>query len=814
MKLVLFVFFVVAAACVVCQEPYLHTTTFLQYPGSEPREHAVDMIHMKVDVEFDTVKTMVKGKVLHSFRVLQQNVDSLVFDGVKITVLQAMLNGKPARYVVTDTTVVVYCEPSLRWDTEGTVQFTYEATPRRGLFFIGWNDSTGTMRRQIWTQGQAVDNRHWIPMYDEMNDKMLTETIITFDSSYTVISNGIRKSVRSNSNGTKTWHYAMSKPHASYLLMVAIGRYAVATDTTSSGVALEQYYYPDRPQDLEPTYRLSKESMDFLEKETGYPYPWGVYRQVPAADYVYGAMENTTATIFGDFFLTDSRGWLDRSYVTVNVHELTHQWFGDLVTARSLKSLWLQESFATFYPLLFTRTVYGEDEYQWSRRGMQNAALSAGEKDRFPIVHVKAGGSRVYPKGAVVLDMMRTVFGADEQRRVILKYLKQHAFGNVETNDLYLAFQDTLGLSPDWFFNQWLYKGGEPEYHVSYYQSSRDDLKGAESVTTMVVNQVHFTDALTGLFKMPVVCEVHYTDGTKDSVRAWIEEKTTLVDIPNPLGKPIAFLLFDPGSTILKKITFKKSWDMLAAQARKAPAMIDRYDALTQLDSDSTRNMQLLAIIRDVYSSEKHHALRSEAVSMAARLAEKEVAEAWEVVRNGLADKHPDVRKRALAALTIIPEQLRGGVEACLADSSYAVMESALRRLCRSFPARADSYISIVQGVRSPGAAVEIAVAEYQASQGNTEAAAVLAEFCGPKYDFVTRRNAFQAVVRLGTATSAMISNIADALRHQNWRLTESARDTLAKLTGISQNRDLIWAESSNVRLTKAQQKILQDLAR
>lgn len=803
-----------AVCSVRAQDSFDHTITYLRADSAEAREHPLDITRMKVTVTFDPLKSLVRGVVQHSYKVLRQRVDSVVFDAVDITIKQAMLNGAPVRYTNSGKEVVVYCEPPLHWDSTGVIQFTYEATPKRGLFFIGWADTTATMRRQVWTQGQATDHRHWIPMYDEMNDKMITETVVTFDSAYTVISNGNRISTQTNGDGTRTWHYTMPKPHSSYLLMLAIGKYAVTYDTSGGGVPLEQYWYPDRPQDAEPTYRYSKEGMDFLEREIGLPYQWGVYKQVPAADYVFGAMENTTATIFGDFYLRDARGWLDRSYIGTNTHELTHQWFGDLVTGRSIQSLWLQESFATFYPLLFSKHIYGVDEYQWQRRGMQNAALSAGARDRYPIVHPKAGGSRVYPKGAVVLDMMRTVFGEEAQRRVILHYLKHHAFGNVETNDLYLSFQDTLGLSPRWFFDQWLYRSGEPTFDVTYSTGSRNDVKGTEAFTTLIIRQTHFTDALTGYFSMPIVCEAHYTDGTKDSVTAQVDGQTTIVEIPNPDARDLAFVLFDPGSAILKNCNFHKPWEMLMEQARNAPFMLDRLDAMTAAAADTTHAKELGNYLLHVMNTEQHQAMRAEAVSLALGKIGKGLEASQEIVLKALADRSVEVRKRALSAMTEVTEPYRGAVEQLLTDSSYAVIESALRRLCSSFPNNASSYIAKTADVVSPHAQVEIARAELLAAMNNPNGVQTLEDLASNRYEFTTRRSCFSALTRLGNVTPKAIEGMLDACISSNWRLADAARAAITTLATQTAIRTNIRSAIATIKTTEEQRQKLLDMVR
>ncbi len=788
-------------------QPHVPTRTTVFVPGSEPREHPIDITRMVVDVRFKPAEGVVEGRVSHHFTVLQRNADSILFDAIKIDILQATLGGKPVRFRVTDTSVIVYPSPRLAWDVADSVTFTYTARPRRGIYFVGWTDSTNRMRKQIWTQGQGIDNRHWIPMYDEMNDKMITETIVTFDSAYTVISNGQRGTVTSNGDGTKTWYYRMTKPHAGYLLMLAIGKFAVDNRTSARGTPLYLYSYPEFPEQVEPTYRYSVEMLDWLEDELGVPYPWESYSQVPVADFIFGAMENTTATIFGDFFLTDRRGFLDRSYFGVNVHELTHQWFGDLITGRSGTSIWLQESFATFYPHLYTGVLHGDDHVQWGRRGFHNAALAASEKDRLPIVHPSSGTARVYPKGAGVIDMMRSTFGVDETRRVIKHYLNKHAYANVQTSDLYLAFQDVLGITPDWFFDQWLYRGGEPHYSVAWSvgQSS------GRPVTSISVAQTHAVDHLVGYFRMPISIEVHYTDGSKDSVRPWIDGQSTTITVPNPKSKPVAFVLFDPGSYVMKKLSFSKPTSELLAQLKGAPLMIDRYDALVGLRDDTsaaTRKSQLLA---DVFTREAFPAMRSECVSQAAKLAG---AAGYDIVRRGAADPSVEVRSAALNAYAVLPAELRGTFEALLSDSSYAIVERALLKLSSSFPDGRQGYLARTAGERGAHQRIRIAWLELTAEGGDERALDELADLCGPSWEFITRQNAMNALRRLGQLPIGAAWNIVNAALSANGRLAAVATSTLTTMGESVRHKSVIRKAVAGYQRTASNEAILDSLSR
>lgn len=802
-----------AAVSIQAQEAFHHTVSYYDSPESIPREHPLDFTRMALDVRFEPKAGLVRGRVTHTFNVLRERVDSVVLDAININVHQATVGGKPTRYNNTDSAIIVYFEPALTWDQHDSIVFVYEATPHKGLYFVGWSDTTASRQQQIWTQGQPHDHRHWIPMYDNLNDKMLTEAIITFDSSYTVVSNGDRLATTDNSDGTRTWKYKMQMPHSGYLFMLAIGKYSVTNMFSSSGVPIELYSYPQHPSAIHPTYAGTAQSFDFLERTIGVPYPWKVYRRIPVADFVYGAMENTTATIFGDFYLTDSRAVLDRQYLSVNIHELTHQWFGDLVTARSAKDHWLQESFATFYPLLYTERFQGWDAYQWSLRGMHNAALAIGQRDRFPVAHPQAGGARVYQKGAAVLEMMRYVFGAEALQRVILHYLKHNAFGNVETNDLYRSFQDTLGMSPKWFFDQWLYHGGEPHYRVSYSYGDFFVNKRERRVTLVDVEQIHPTDSYTGYFEMPVVVEVHYENGSKDSVKAWVKGERTVVEVPNRNGDKPLYVLFDPGSRILKRVTFERSASELEAQARNALNVIDRYDALLEMQEDTLQARTALEVALDAMSSETYHAMRSALVELANRALQREPDIAWKIIEKGLTDSNSQARKTALFSMNNVPERLKTLLTSMLADSSYHVIQKALTLLCSSFPSETAIFVDHVRSVTSPEAYVEITALEMRAMQGDRNALDSIAGYGSIKFEFGTRRNAFKALKRIGMLTESAASNMLDAAQNPNERLAAAAMETIEYLSEQSRWKELlrrVAGQRNFVGISKELEKLIR----
>lgn len=744
------------------------------------REHSLDITKMKVDVRFEPEKGKVLGSVVHSFIVLQQKVDSVFFDAPAITIKSVVCNEKPAKYKTDKNGVWVYPTSGLQWEQSGTIRFDYEATPKRGIYFIGWNvqapaeQNPFAVRKQIWTQGQGIDNRHWIPMYDDMNDKFITETVITFDKNYKVLSNGKLLKKKDNGNGTFTWNYAMSKPHAGYLLMLTIGNYAVYETKSAGGVPLQYWYYPEFADRMEPTYRYTPLMMDFLEKETGIKYPWESYSQVMVQDFIYGAMENTTATIFGDFFNVDARAFLDRNYIGVNCHEMTHQWFGDYITARDGRDTWLQESYATYWPKQLTKVLDGTEEWDWQRRAHQNAAIEAGKKDNFPVRHTQGGTARVYPKGAAVISMLEYVLGEEQWKRALNHYLKTNAYANVETNDLQQAIKDKLGLNLDWFFDEWIYRGAEPSYEVSY----QDMLKNAGHTTEISVKQTHKTSETVRWFKMPIWFEVHYNDGSYNRVQRWVENQTETISITNPAGKAISFVLFDANSNIIKQVTFPKTPEELKQQLARAPYYLDRYDALLALREtaiEQKRNALLAAL-----KKETHHGILNELVGQLIHDKDPASVAAMQSLLNY--KQKASTREAVLKGLTSITPAWRPFYIQALNDSSYDVMRAAMDKLFSQFDDE-DTYKIICDRskyVLGMNNAIQIKRHEIIAIRDaredkRKEAIHILAAYASAQYEFRTRINAFAALKSVNALNDEICQNIFNAIVSSNARLAGPA---------------------------------------
>lgn len=784
------------------------TRTYFNDPLLAPREHMLDFQHLKLEISFEPTKNLVMGKVTHTFVPLRQKTDSIVLDGINMDIKEVILSGKKAKFRVDSLNVIIYT-PSLAWEQKDSMTITYECTPRRGLYFIGWNDKTGICRKQIWSQGQGIDNRNWIPMYDEMNDKITTEMIVTFDSAYKVLSNGKFLEKRNNHNGTNTWHYKMSHRHAPYLIMVGIGKYDVKETKSQSGVPINLWYYPEWKNRVETTYQLSEKMMDFYEKEIGVSYPWESYSQIPVQNFMYGAMENTTATIFGDFLFVDERAFTERNYIGTNAHELAHQWFGDFVTARSDAHHWMQESFATYYTWLFEREYFGENMFDWTRRNAQDNSLEESKKNHLPVAHSEAGSVRHYPKGAFVLSMLKNVLGGrDVYNKCIKHYLNQHPYGSIDSEDLLVACEETTGMQLDWFWEEWIYKGGEPHYKVTFRDITENPLeKNASRYAEFIVQQVQELTEITGLpesgtnkknsvnndpfvqdannipfssaglWKMPVWVKVHYTDGTTDKKQIWIEKQTEIIRISVPSGKKIDFALFDPDNEVMKTVSFEKSFEMLKSQALKSESVLDKFDALAAMRKiDIERKREFLVSYYKTQDKANFHGLKAEIVKQLSWDTNKQ---SEEIIRMALADTDAKVRRSVLDNFKLLPEELLTDVEKLLKDPSYEIITTVLENLAFANPDKIGFYLEQTKDVEGmPGRNVKIKWLEI-ASLTNPKYVDQLVSFCSNAYEFRTRANAMGALKRLNYLDDNAIEYMVEALLSANGRLSGPASDAL-----------------------------------
>ncbi|MFX0557943.1 M1 family metallopeptidase [Maribacter sp. CXY002] len=398
----------------------------------------VDFVYADVFLKPEPLKKQIIGTVVYQFNV-KQKVDSIFLDAKNMNFTKVDLDGKKVDYISSQKTITIY--KKFKKGNSHKLIIEFMAQPEQTVYFFGWNDEIAG-NEQIWTQGQGKYTSHWLPSFDAMEEKVEFDLEIVAKNKFTVIANGKLVDFSNKTEDDTSWRFNMNKPMSSYLLAFAIGNYEKQELTSSSGVPIENYYYPEDSLNVEPTYRYTKKIFDFLEKEIGVSYPWQNYKQIPVHDFLYAGMENTTATIFSDGYLIDSTAFLDKNYVNVNAHEMAHQWFGNLVTEKDGNHHWLHEGFATYFAYLAEKEIFGDDYFYWNLyRKLQILKHESDQGNGQRLLDPKASSLTFYEKGALALYMLRNDIGDTTFTKGVANYLKKYQFKNVTVEDFLTEIQ-------------------------------------------------------------------------------------------------------------------------------------------------------------------------------------------------------------------------------------------------------------------------------------------------------------------------------------------------------------------------------------
>jgi len=729
----------------------------VDYGGA--RTHRFDLLHVAIDVRFDQPASEVIGSVTHRIRSLDAALGSVRLDAGKgMTFSRIAVDGVPARYEHRGDTLAIWLPSPRAYGDTFTLAIDYRVRPEKGLYFIKPDSSSPNRRQQIWTQGEAEDNRYWVPIYDYPNDRATSEVTATVRGDWKVLSNGRLVATTTNADGSATWHYSMEKPHATYLIMLAAGDYLVTRDT-ADGIPLEYWTYPEMPERVGPTFGRTPDVIRYLSRLIGVPYPWNKYAQVFIADFMYGGMENTTATTLNDYALVDQRGLIDYNPDGLIAHEAAHMWFGDLVTNRSWGHLWLHESYATYLASRYNGYRYGEEDFL---KEMYDNGLSGIRADQFsgrdPIARGNGVTSNIYNRGSRVLHMLQQLVGEDIFWRANRLFLERAAYGNVETNDLKIAFEDVAGINLDWFFDQWIYKAGYPKFSIERSYAG-DTLK-------LRVRQTQSRDSLTGLFSMPVPLEFHLRGGVvSDTI--WVAKEDETFSFA--LGEKPSFMIFDAGDAMLKAVDFPRTDEELVAQCA-APRMIDRLlavSALTARDSLRRDNGSLKRrsiALRDRFMREPSRFVREEIIDAVPSL---DSSVAVDIVRKGLADSAAQIRRRAIDWVYLIGTRQGAArvLRPLITDTSAMVMSAAIGALSAADTTGLEDVLRGLRGQRGRRGRLATSWLNAVAAGGYKRLVDDVVGYTMAGYSNDIRSQAYFVLSRLDTTTPAVRLSIVGGLQ-------------------------------------------------
>jgi aminopeptidase N len=400
-----------------------------------------------------------------------------------LTITSAALDGKEATATPGENDELTISHPDIH---EGrhivVVSFSGHITDAMHGLYPCYYEHDGVKKELLATQFESHHAREVFPCVDEPEAKATFEVILSTEPDITVLGNMPVKKQRTE--GEKLVTYFETTPKMStYLLAWVVGELQRKTAVTKSGVEVNVWATPAQPPaSLDFALEYATHSIDFFNSYFDEPYPLPKSDHVALPDFSAGAMENWGLITYREIaLLVDpaTTGISAKQYVaSVVAHELSHQWFGNLVTMKWWDNLWLNESFARFMQIYEPDIQYPEWN-SWldfaanetisalrrdSIEGIQPVQIEVNHPDEISALFDPA---IVYSKGGRLLRMLEEYIGPDNFQAGLAAYFNAYKYGNTQGDDLWNMFARISGQDIASFMNTWISQSGYPVLHVS-----------------------------------------------------------------------------------------------------------------------------------------------------------------------------------------------------------------------------------------------------------------------------------------------------------------------------------------------------------
>jgi aminopeptidase N len=425
---------------------------FARSPGTPGA--GVDILSHELEIAPDFQARSLTGRARIRLRVEQDGLREIVFSRNALVIDSAELDGRPVPVAARADGLVFSPAAPLRKGRTATLRVTYRGKPARGVNFT---------EASVFTSYWACD---WmICSQDRPADKAAFELRLTLPAGMKSLSVGRLRSVEPGPAGREVHVWRESRPYSSYLYGFAAGRFT-QTLTRHGGYELAYLAAPPAPPDMAALFGSTAAMVRFLEDKAGLPLPVKRYTQllVPGSE----AQEAATYAVIG---LKQIEPILDNSQEDwVVIHELAHQYWGNLITSRTWDHLWLNEGMAVFMTAAWKEHRFGKAAYD-GELGIARARLARAREAGFdkplafagPYPNLATRRAVQYSKGALFLDHLRTLLGDEAFWAALKRFTRTHAGGTVDSRDFQRSFEESSGRDLNATFSQWVFGTGAPE---------------------------------------------------------------------------------------------------------------------------------------------------------------------------------------------------------------------------------------------------------------------------------------------------------------------------------------------------------------
>jgi aminopeptidase N len=639
-----------------------------ELPGARPHynpDRPGQVKHIFLDLALDIPNQSFEGTCTIALQAIRNDLTQLTLDAVNLNIQSVQVDGTPQPFDYDGEQLHVHLQNPTEAGQEIKLAIAYSVEkPQRGLYFVGPDSHYPNKPTQVWTQGEDEDSRFWFPCFDYPGQLATSEIRVKVPKPFIAISNGELIST-TDEGESKIYHWLQQQVHPTYLMTLAVGDFAEIRDEWN-GKPVTYYVEKGYEEDARRSMGKTPRMIEFFSEKFGYPYPYPKYAQVCVDDFIFGGMENTSTTLLTDRCLLDERAAIDNQRTeSLVAHELAHQWFGDLVVIKHWSHAWIKEGMASYSEVFWVENEYGADDAAYYLLGEARSYISEdSSRYRRPIVtHVyreaiELYDRHLYEKGACVYHMIRTELGEELFWKTIHTFVRDNAHKTVETVDLLRAIEKATGRNLLFLFDQYVFRGGHPDYKVAYSWDGDSQLAKVTVTQTQVKNGNNGSHS--ELFDLKIPIAFGYTEqesevrSQESGDRGEVKLKTFTVRVHEreqsfyfPLEKKPQFISFDRGNNYLKTVSLEYPIPELKAQLQFDPDPISRIYAAKALAKKG--GLEAVKALSEALNSDSFWGVR---VEVAKCLAQVKLDQAGDALIAGLNNNDARVRRAVVDALS------------------------------------------------------------------------------------------------------------------------------------------------------------------
>ena len=496
----------------------------------------MDVIHYRFGLELNDHNDTISG--VAEIKAIANSAGAVQFDlaqtdnsgrGMKVTQVERVGQVSPCPFSQENNKLVI---PLINGAPGDTLFFRirYKGIPDDGLIISKNKFGDRTFFADNWPQRA----HHWIPCVDRPDDKASFEFLVTAPAHYRVVSNGVKMEEKALGNGKKFTHWKENTPLSTKIMVIGVARFTTKVfDDSPQDIPVSAWVYPQDSAkgfyDFAPAPQIVKFFSDYIA-----PFPYKKLANVQSTTIMLG-MENASCIFYAENAIAG-----DRSMEETLVHEIAHQWFGDMASEKSFAHLWLSEGFANYLTILYYEKQYGKEAAIELLKNQRAEVIDFARVSKSPVVDSTTNlmsllNANSYQKGSWVLHMLRSEVGDSVFHQIIRTYYNTYKGSNAETRDFEAVAEKVSGKELTWFFDQWLYRPGLPL--LQFKKSTTKD----GTVLTIVQLQ-------KDPFRLTVPISVETASTKEMNVNIPVTERVRTVLLPK--GR-LLNLTVDPGCTLL-----------------------------------------------------------------------------------------------------------------------------------------------------------------------------------------------------------------------------------------------------------------------